>query len=690
MKFIQYLATCLFSVEIYKKSMVSHKQLISLMICCLLSLKSFATGPLNLDWLDKSVKPQDDFFSYANGGWIKNNPIPNDYPSWSTFSVLDEKNRNKVHEMLIKASLDKNVKPGSIEQKVGDFYYSGMDIKSINKLGIKPLEPEFARIDAIENIKDLEEAIIRLHKTGVLIIFGFSSTQDFIDSSKVIADVEQGGLSLPDRDYYLLEDDKFVKIREAFIKHVTKMFMLLGDAEKLANSKAKKIMRLETTLAKASMSQIEMRDPRAVYHIMSLSELEKLTPNFSWKQYLSAMGFSNLNSLNIGMPKFMQAVNQSFTDYTISDWKIYLTWHLLSSVSAYLSDPFVEQNFEMAKVLSGIEKLPPRWKRVISSENRLLGFAVGELFVQKYFSASAKQEVLDIISNIRKVLRTDLQELSWMTKKTRDEAVKKLDLIEERVGYPDKWRDYSSLKINRGPYVLNALRASAFAMAYDLNKIGKPVDRTEWEMPPQTVNAYYHPLLNSINIPMGILSSPYFDPDAPAAVNYGGIGVVIGHEITHGFDDQGSKFDAHGNLLNWWQKEDLHKFEQATQCIVDQYSQYKVNNNIPLKGKLVVGEATADLGGLILAYRAYLKSDAYKNAKERDGFTPKQQFFLSFAHVWASHMRPEYAINMVTVDPHAPAKYRVNGTLANMKEFQCAFNIPAGSPMINSKRCVIW
>lgn len=673
-----------------KSNLFLSKKLISLSISLILSSASFASGPLNLDWLDKSINPQEDFFTFANGGWIKNNPIPNDHPSWGAFSVLEEENRNKVHAMLIKLSKEKNIKPGSIEQKVGDFYYSGMDVKNIEKLGVTPLAPEFAKINAIANLKDLETVIINLHKMGLMVIFGFGSMQDFADSTKVIASVEQGGLSLPNRDYYLSKDKKFVKIRAEFVKHMTKMFMLLGESKPVALARAKTIMKLETTLAKASMSQVKMRDPKAVYNIMKTTDLNKLTPNFSWQEYLSAMGFADMATLNIGMPKYMQAVDKAFSDYSISDWKTYLTWHLLSGVSPYLSNAFVMENFEIAKVLSGIEELPPRWKRVVSSENKMLGFAVGQLYVEKYFSASAKQEVIDIIRNIREVLRTDLKDLSWMTPKTRDEAIKKLDLIEERVGYPDKWRDYSSLKIDKGPYVLNVLRTAEFLFKYDLNKIGKPVDRAEWEMTPQTVNAYYHPSLNSINIPMGILSSPYFDPNAPASVNYGAIGVVIGHEITHGFDDQGAKFDAYGNLLNWWQKEDLDKFQKATKCIIKQYSQYKINGDIPLKGKLVVGEATADLGGLILAYRAYLRSDAYKTAKDIDGFTPTQQFFLSFAHIWANQMRPEYAMNLVVVDPHPPAKYRVNGTLANMQEFQESFRIVNNSPMVNANRCVIW
>ena len=663
---------------------------IALICAALFSANLHADKGLHVDWIDTSVKPQNDFFAYANGNWIKKNPIPSDQASWGTFSVMAENNRKRIHEMLIEASQDKHAKPGSIEQKVGDFYYSGMDVESINKQGVKPLQPELDKINSIANLEDLENALIHLHNLGIGAVFGISSFQDFKDSTKVIAAIEQGGLSLPNRDYYLKKDPKFEKIREELVKHITKTLILAGDQEKLAKEKAAVIMRIETRLAEASLTQVELRDPAKIYHVMDLKQLDKLTPNFSWAKYLTGMGLKDVNSLNMAMPKFMQAADKAFTEYSLDDWKVYLSWHLLSSASPYLSDSFVEQNFSMVQALTGVEKLPVRWKRVVGSEGGLLGFAVGQLFVEKYFSASAKQEVLDIITNVRKVLKEDLSELSWMTPDTRQEALKKLNLIEDRVGYPDKWRDYSSVKIDRGPYILNVLRASEFLVHYDLNKVGKPVDRTEWEMTPQTINAYYHPSLNSINIPMGILSSPFFDPNATPAINYGAIGAVVGHEITHGFDDQGAKFDAHGNLNNWWKKEDLEKFQSATQCIAEQFSKYTVNGNMPLKGKLVVGEATADLGGLIIAYRAYTRSDDFKNAKDVDGFTPLQQFFISYAHTWTSIMRPEREMQLVVSDPHPPAKYRVNGTLANMPEFQVAFDIPGNSPMVNKHRCVVW
>lgn len=374
----------------------------------------------------------------------------------------------------------------------------------------------------------------------------------------------------------------------------------------------------------------------------------------------------------------------------LEDWKIYLRWRLIDSFAPYLSQPFVDQNFKMVSAIGGAEKILPRWKRVVNTENGALGFAIGKLYVEKYFSPAEKQQVLEILQNIRTALREDLQTLGWMTPETRQAALKKLDLMEERVGYPEKWWDYSTLKIDRGPYVLNVIRANEFLIKRDLDKIGKPVDRTEWHMTPQTINAYYDPSMNNINLPAGILQPPFFDPKAPAAVNYGAIGFIIGHEITHGFDDKGALFDGHGNLKNWWTPEDLKKFQAATHCIAEQFSQYKVNGDLAVQGDLVVGEATADLGGLTLAYKAFQSSKAYKNAKTIEGFTPEQQFFLGSAHVWASNIRPEKARHLVTTDPHPPMVYRVNGTLANMPQFQLAFALEEGSPMVNKNRCTIW
>ncbi|HIC7358228.1 TPA: M13 family metallopeptidase [Legionella pneumophila] len=645
---------------------------------------------LHLDWRDTTVSPAVDFYTYANGNWKKDNPIPADYASWGSFHVVNEKVQNIIHQMLINASKNIHAKAGSIEQKVGDFYFSGMDVDSINKSGITPLQPEFTKIEAMKNQNDLQAEIVRLHKIGVGALFNFGSMQDFKDSTSMIGAVMQGGLGLPDRDYYLKKEAKFKQVREAYVNHLTKMFELLGDSSEMAAKEAKTVMDIETQLAKASMSQVEQRDPHAIYHMMTIAELDKMTPNFSWSQYLIARGQGEIKKINFAMPGFFKTMNELLQSVSLDEWKIYLRWHLIDAFAPYLSKPFVDQNFKMVSALTGTQKLLPRWKRVVNTENAALGFAIGELYVEKYFSPESKQKVLDILKNIRTVLQEDIKTLSWMSPKTRDAALKKLDLMEDRVGYPSKWWDYSSLKIDRGPYVLNVIRANEFLINRDLDKIGKPVDRSEWAMTPQTINAYYDPSMNNLNIPAGILQSPFFDPKAPAAINYGAIGYVIGHEMTHGFDDQGAQFDGYGNLKNWWAPNDLSKFKKATQCIAEQFSKYVVDGDLHVQGQLVVGEATADLGGMILAYKAFQRSNEYKNAKTIEGITPDQQFFLGAAHVWAMNVRPEQLRNQVTTDPHPPAVYRVNGSLANIPQFQEAFNIPNGSPMISKNRCIIW
>lgn len=645
---------------------------------------------LHLDWMNTQIAPSHDFYAYANGNWQKNNPIPADYSSWGSFNLVDNRVQEIIHQMLIKASENTGAKVGSIEQKVGDFYFSGMDEAEIDKVGITPLAPEFSKIEAIQNTDDLQKVITQLHQINVNSIFSFGSMQDFKDSTKMIGAFSQSGLGLPNRDYYLKEDKKFKQIREAYVQHVAKMFELLGDPSDKAALQAQKVMEIETKLAQASMSEIEQRDPHAIYNMRTLVELNKEFPNIHWNQYLIALGQTDIQSLNLAMPGFFKAVNELLKSVSIDDWKTYLRWHLVSSYAPYLSKPFVSQNFKMVSVLTGVEKLLPRWKRVVATENGALGFAIGKMYVDKYFSASDRQQVVDIIKNMKAVLKEDINTLSWMTPATKEAALKKLSLMEDRVGYPDKWWDYTSLKVDRGPYVLNVLRANQFLFKRDLHKIGRPIDRTEWAMTPQTVNAYYDASMNNLNMPAGILQSPFFDPKAPASVNYGGVGFIIGHEMTHGFDDQGAQFDGYGNLKNWWTPGDLKLFKKATQCIADQFSQYTVDDGLHVQGKLVMGEATADLGGIILAYKAFHQSKEYQHAKTIDGITPDQQFFLGAAHSWALNIRPQKLRNQVTTDPHPPALYRVNGSLANIPEFQAAYKLPDNSPMVKKDRCIIW
>ena len=678
---------------------VRKTMLFSALLCCASTVcakhmlettnPNAALEALHLDWLDPSVSPYENFFNYANGQWQKQNPIPPEYASWGTFYILQKKVQTIVHNMLIKAANDKQVKPGSIEQKIGDFYFSGMDEDSINKLGISPLQSEFEQINQINTVNDLQRVLTSLQQIGVSTGFTFGSMQDFTNSENMIGVAFQDGLTLPDRDYYLKEDKKFKQVRSAYMHYLVNMFELLGDSPAQAVAASKVVMHIETTMAKASMTKVAQRDPKAIYHMMNVAQLDAVSPNFSWKQYFTSIGHPEIEHINLGTPDFFKKWNALLKTVSIHDWKIYLRWHLLESFAPYLSKPFVDQHFQMSSALTGTKKILPRWLRVVNTENGALGFAIGKLYVARYFPPSSKKAVIQIVNNIRKALRNDLQTLRWMTPATRAAAIKKLDLMGERVGYPDKWWDYSALVVDRGSYVLNVKHASAFLIKRDNNKIGKPIDKTEWAMTPQTVNAYYDSSMNNINLPAGILQPPFFDPKAPAAVNYGALGFVVGHEMTHGFDDQGSKFDGHGNLKNWWTADDLMKFKQATQCISAQFSDYKVDG-LSLQGDLVVGEATADLGGLILALHAFQDSNAFKTAKTFHGVTPAQQFFLGAAHVWAANVRPEQARNLATIDPHPPMMYRVNGTLANMPQFQSAFSVPNLSKMVNTNRCVIW
>jgi putative endopeptidase len=643
---------------------------------------------LHLDWIDKGTSPTQNFFQFANGQWQKDNPVPPEYSTWGTFHLLQEQNQILIKSILEAAAANRS--QDSETQKVGDFYFSGMDVAAINAAGVAPLQPELDRINQIKTLADLQQVITHLQLTGIDTLFSFGQMQDFKNSTQVIGIAAQEGLGLPDRDYYLKNDAKFRDIRKAYHAHLVRVFELLGETNTQALAAADTIMKIETTLAKASMSRVAMRDPHAIYHIKTVAELSKLTSNFDWSRYFADIGHPEIKSINLATPEFFTVMNTQLKTVPLENWKTYLRWHLIGGLSSFLSDAFVNENFRMAQTLSGAKTLQPRWKRVVNAENGALGFAIGKLYVEKAFPASSKAAVQALIVNIRQALKEDLQHLTWMSPKTRAAALQKLDLMEERIGYPDQWRDYSALTIDRGPYVLNMLRAMAFLNQRELNKIGKPVDRAEWDMTPQTVNAYYDASMNRLNLPAGILQPPFFDPKAPLAVNYGAIGFVIGHEMTHGFDDEGAQFDGHGNLNSWWDAKDLQKFQAATARVAKQFSTYRVAGSVPVQGKLVMGEAVADLGGLTLAYRAFHAATQDKNQPVVSGFTPDQQFFLAAAHVWANNIRPEEARRLVIVDPHPPAMYRVNGTLANMPEFHQAFAVNPESPMHNKQPPVIW
>ena len=654
------------------------------------SPKNQGQSVLHLDWMDETILPSQNFYAYANGHWQEENPIPKAYSRWDNFRILQEAMEKKLNEMMQGLANNSSLKPGSIEQKIGDFYYSGMNDSAINRESYYPLNPLLQKINAVRSLSDLQALIPELQLMGVNVLFNFGSQQDFKNSEAMIAGAMQGGLGLPDRDSYCLDSKKFVQIRKLYRAHIAHVFQLLGESAGQALHDSDTVMAIETALAKASLTQIEQRNPYAIYHKMSLVDLTQLTPHFAWNLYLQRLGVPAVTEVNVGMLQFFKALDSLFLTTSLADWKVYFRWHLMNTFSAYLSDAFVNEDFAFNKALTGAEILLPRWQRVVDTVNNSLDFAVGKFYVENYFTEASKEKVKGMMDNIRQTFRRVLQTQSWMQAKTKKAALQKLDLMTERAGYPDKWRDYSSLMINRGHYVLNVMRANEFNNQYDLDKIGKPVDRTEWSMSPQTINAYYDPSMNSINMLAGILQPPFFDPHAPAAVNYGAIGFVIGHEMTHGFDDQGALFDGNGNLKNWWTAQDLKQFKALTACIANQFSQYKIDGETAVQGQLVVGEASADLGGVLLAYQAYHASKDYEEAKTIDGFTPDQQFFLGVAHVWAGNIRPELARQLVTVDPHPPMQYRVNGTLANISAFQQAFAIKAPSQMINRPQCRIW
>jgi putative endopeptidase len=641
--------------------------------------------------LDRTCKPCEDFYQFAMGGWMKANPIPPEYSTWGSFTVLLDKNQQGLRQIL-EAAAKANAAAGSNERKIGDFYASCMDTTAVEAAGTKPLEAELLNIAQIKGATDLQAEAARLQENGIDAMFRFGSRQDAKDSTQVIASAAQGGLGLPDRDYYLREDEKSKKLRDDYVKHVAKMFELLGDSSDKAAVEAGTVMAIETSLAKASMSNVDRRDPNKTYHRMKLVELRALTASFSWEAYFKAIGHPQLAETNVGQPDFFKALDAQLTATPVEDWKTYLRWHLLDATAPGLSEKFVAEDFEFhGKALRGAKEILPRWKRCVQATDRNLGEALGQLYVQKYFPPEAKARALEMVHNLTAALHDDLQTLPWMGPETRAQATAKLEAFGVKIGYPDKWRDYSALKIDRASYMQNELRGAEFEFQRQLNKVGKPVDRTEWGMTPPTVNAYNRSSMNEIVFPAGILQPPFYDPKADDAVNYGGMGAVIGHEITHGFDDQGSKFDAKGNLKDWWSADDLKNFKERSQCVSDQFDGYVVDGDLHENGKLVLGESIADLGGLTISYAAYEKSlQGKQRPPDKDGFTPEQRFFLGWAQVWGANMRLENARLLTNTDPHPLPRFRGNGPLSNMAEFAKAFGCQKGEAMVRGQACKIW
>lgn len=638
--------------------------------------------------IDSSVDPCTDFFAYSCGNWLKKNPIPPDKTSWSASGKLADDNKVMLREILEEAAA---AGPGrdAVQQKIGDYYSSCMDEKAVETAGIAPLKDSLDRIERMRSKRDI--ARITAGMPGLSVPFSFQSDQDFKDSSQVIAEVDQGGLGLPDRDYYLKTDAKSVEIRNAYLAHVQKMFELMGDAPAAAASQAQTVMRIETALANGSLTQVERREPKLLYHKMTRKELERLAPSFRWKEYFSLAGQPGLNSLNVTSPEFFKTLEASLRKEDLASWKAYLRWQLVNANSTYLSSAFVNADFNFfGKTLSGAQQLQPRWKRCVGHVDNDLGEALGQAYVKRVFPPEAKQRAQKLVKQIEAAMEQDINALPWMSPATKQQALEKLHTLANKIGYPDKWRDYSALTIAGNDYMGNVLRGRSFEFNRGLAKIGKPVDRGEWSMSPPTVNAYYNPQVNDINFPAGILQPPFFDPTADAAPNYGDTGATIGHELTHGFDDEGRQFDAKGNLRDWWTAEDGKQFDERAGCISDQYSQYVAVDDIKINGQLTLGENVADLGGLMLAYMAWKTETQGQKLGAIDGFDPEQRFFIGYGQSWCSHIRDETARMYATIDPHSPDKYRANGVVSNSPEFQQAFHCKAGSPMVREKRCRVW
>jgi putative endopeptidase len=641
--------------------------------------------------LDKSADPCVDFYQFACGGWLKNNPIPADQSIWSRFGELAERNRAELRGILESAAKAPN--RDANEQKIGDYYSTCMDEAAIEKKGIAVLKPEFDRINALRDKSTLPALIAYLHGQGINALFSFGSGADFKNAKQVIAQADQGGLSLPDRDYYLKDDPKSVELRKQYLEHVTNMFKLLGDAPDKAAAEATAVMNVETALAKGSGDRVERREPERVYHKMSVTEWQSLTPSFSFAGYLTRVGAPALDSLNVVEPNFFKALDAELKSVSVDDLKTYLRWQLVHSQADSLPKAVQDENFNFyGKTMRGAKEMQARWKRCVTAVDGDLGEALGRVFVEKYYPPEAKARTLKMVNQLEAALRQDITELPWMSEVTKKQALVKLAAIQNKIGYPAKWRDYTALKIVRGDALGNSLHANAFETHRQLAKIGKPLDKQEWQMTPPTIDAYYDPTENDINFPAGILQPPFYDFKADDALNFGGMGAVIGHELTHGFDDQGALFDPEGNLKNWWTPEDEKAFKGRTQCIVDEYDQFVAVDDVHVRGKLTLGENTADNGGLRIAHMALMKSlaDSGKQAEKIDGFTPEQRLFIGWGQIWCQNQTDQMARLLAQNNEHSPGKYRATGVVQNMPEFQKAWGCKAGQPMVRANACHVW
>jgi putative endopeptidase len=651
------------------------------------------TKPLDPANLDRSVPACTDFYHYANGGWIKSHPIPAAFSRWGSFDELQENNQSNLLTILRAASANGNSQATADIRKLSVYYSSCMDSAAAERNGAQPIVPELARISALTNRAQVESEIARLHSMGVSSLFGFGAEQDAKNSTAVIAGVSQGGLSLPDRDYYLNPDKRYADIRANYLDHVSRMFQLAGESSTQAASDAQRVVAIETALAKPAKTRVERRDPNANYHRMTAAELAQLAPGFGWPALFTGEGRSDISTINVQNPVFVKVADSLLTSAPLDDWKAYLRWHVIDASAQSLSSAFVNEDFRFGSTLSGAKEMLPRDKRCTRATDNGLRDALGQAYVAQYFTPAAKQRALDMVHNLESVFHDRILTLDWMSDTTKTQAEGKLAAFTNKIGYPDKWRDYSTLNIQQGPFLNNVLAVRQYERRRNMARIGQPVDRTEWGMTPPTVNAYYNPQMNEIVFPAGIMQPPFFNPTADDAVNYGGMGAVIGHEMTHGFDDQGAQFDREGNLKNWWSASDLEKFKHGTGLVSSQYDSYTVLDSLHVNGKLTLGENLADLGGLSVSYAALEKALAQKGRPANiDGFTPEQRFFLAWAQIWRANTTPEAVRLRINTDPHSPGEWRTNGPLSNMPQFAAAFGCKAGDPMVRdaSVRPVIW
>ncbi len=640
--------------------------------------------------IDRSADPCSDFYQYACGAWMKANPIPSDQSRWGRFDALQENNREILRGILEKAENGGSGRT-AIDQKIGDYYASCMDEKTIEARGIMPLKPDLDRIAAIKDKAGLTAVVAEMYRSGGAPFFHFGAAPDAKNAAQNIADLDQGGIGLPDRDYYFKTDEKSVQIRRQYVAHVAKMLELSGVNPAEAAKQAQAIMALETKLAMGSLNTEQRRDPEKLYHKMPVKDIDGLAPSFAWPKFFQGIGTPKFESLNVDVPDFLKSVNAAIDGSSLDDIKAYLVWNELHGNAEVLPAAFEQENFNFySKTLRGTKEMRPRWKRCVDQVDSELPDALGKKFVETTLGEEGMRRTHEMVGEIEKAMGKDLESLDWMTPKTKEQALIKLHAVLNKIGTNDKWRDYSSVKIVRDDLFGNSDRASEFEVRRQLAKIGKPVDKKEWEMSQPTVNAYYEPLQNNINFPAGILQPPFYDNSMDDAVNYGAIGSVIGHELTHAFDDEGRQYDAKGNLHDWWTADDSKAFDQRADCLVKEYGGFTAVDDIKLNGKLTLGENTADNGGLRLAYMALMDKLGGKEPEKKDGFTAEQRFFLGWGQVWCENRTPEVSRLRAQIDPHSPGKYRVNGTVSNMPEFQKAFACGAGSPMAVRPACRVW